>query len=72
MLGDPHTQEDFTDLLGMSLVHVNRALRSLAAANRVHYKVGQVQILGFEQLARVAGFDSGYLYFTQRTDILPR
>lgn len=72
VLSIPLTQEDFADLLGMSLIHVNRTLRSLAAANLVHYKVGQVQILDFEKLARVAGFDSGYLHFTQRTDILPR
>ena len=72
LLSIPLTQEDFADLLGMSPIHVNRTLRSLAGAGLVHYKIGQVQILDLEGLARIAGFDQGYLHFTQRSDILPR
>jgi CRP-like cAMP-binding protein len=72
VLAIPLTQEDFADLLGMSPIHVNRTLRSLAGAALVHYKVGQVQILDLEGLARIAGFDKGYLHFTQRSDVLPR
>jgi CRP-like cAMP-binding protein len=72
VLAIPLTQEDFADLLGMSPIHVNRTMRSLAGAGLVHYKVGQVQILDLEGLARTAGFDRGYLHFTQRSDVLPR
>lgn len=68
----PLTQEDFADLLGMSSIHVNRTLRTLAGDGLVHYKVGQVEILDLKGLELVAGFDKGYLHYTQRSDALRR
>lgn len=68
----PMTQADFADMLGMSLIHVSRTFRSLVQADLISYRAGQIDILDYGRLQRVAGFDSGYLHFTQRKDVFGR
>lgn len=68
----PMTQADFADMLGMSLIHVSRTFRSLVHLDLISYRAGQIDILDFERLQRVAGFDTGYLHFTQRKDAFGR
>ena len=60
--GFPVTQVDLGDMLGLSPVHVNRTLKSLRLANLVTLDRGQVHILDWQKLARVADFDSRYLF----------
>ena len=60
--GFPVTQVDLGDMLGLSPVHVNRTLKSLRLANLIGVNRGQVHILAWQKLARVAEFDSRYLF----------
>lgn len=60
--GFPVTQVDLGDMLGLSPVHVNRTLKSLRLANLIGVDRGKVHILDWQKLARVADFDSRYLF----------
>lgn len=61
----PLTQEDLADTLGLSTVHVNRTLRALRAEQLIEASNGTVRILDMPGLEHAAGFDSGYLHFTE-------
>lgn len=61
----PLTQEDLADTLGLSAVHVNRTLRKLRAEGLIETSPSSVRILDIKGLERVAGFDAGYLHFTE-------
>ena len=63
----PLTQEDLADTLGLSTVHVNRTLRALRADKLIESINGTVRILDMTGLERAAGFDGGYLHFTEVT-----
>ncbi|MEQ9811353.1 MAG: Crp/Fnr family transcriptional regulator [Azospirillaceae bacterium] len=62
----PVTQEDLADTLGLSAVHVNRTLRQLRAEQLIKLEDHHLRILDMKGLERVAGFDSGYLHFTEQ------
>ena len=62
----PVTQEDLADTLGLSAVHVNRTLRKLRGEQLIATDVNQIRILDMKGLERVAGFDDGYLHFTEQ------
>ncbi len=68
----PLTQADFADILGMSLIHVSRTIRALTQAGLITYKSGMVTIHDVPRLEKLAGFDAGYMHFTQRKDIFGR
>ena len=57
----PLTQQIIADALGLSVVHVNRTLRQLAAEGLLTVKRESVSLLDLEQLLRVTGFDEDYL-----------
>lgn len=57
----PLTQVQMADLLGLSLVHVNRRLQELRATGLVEWKGGMVSINDFAALAQLADFDATYL-----------
>ena len=57
----PLTQQVIADALGLSVVHVNRTLRQLAAEGLLAVKRESVTLLDLEQLLRVTGFDEDYL-----------
>ena len=59
------TQVDLGDMLGLSPVHVNRTLKSLRLANLISVNRGQVHILEWQKLARVAEFDPRYLFIDE-------
>lgn len=56
----PATQEMLADALGLSVVHVNRTLRSLREAGIVTVWSGRVTISDFESLRVLAGAENGY------------
>lgn len=57
----PLTQMQLGDLLGLSVVHINRKLRELRSTRLVEWKGGLVFINDFEALAELAEFDATYL-----------
>ena len=61
----PVTQEDLGDTLGLSVVHVNRTLRRLSTDGLIAREHGLVRILDMGRLQQVAGFEDGYLHFTE-------
>jgi CRP-like cAMP-binding protein len=65
----PLTQADFADILGMSLIHVSRTFRALTQLGLITYRSGLVTIHDVPRLEKLAGFDAGYMHFTQRKDI---
>lgn len=64
----PLTQDDIADTLGLSLVHTNKVLRWLEKQEIISFRHGTLSIINLNALYRTAGFDDGYLYFTQRND----
>jgi CRP-like cAMP-binding protein len=66
----PLIQEDFADILGISVIHVLRTFKRLAEAGAVEYRSRRLILLDPGKLRRIAGFDDGYLHFTQRRDAL--
>jgi len=64
----PLIQEDFADILGISVIHIVRTFKRLALENTVEYRTRKLIIRDLEKLQRIGGFESGYLYFTQRPD----
>ena len=61
----PLTQEDFADILGTSLVHTNKTLRSLDRDGIIQFRQGLLRIIDRRQLEHTAGFERGYLHFTR-------
>jgi CRP-like cAMP-binding protein len=61
----PLTQEDFADILGTSLVHTNKTLRSLDRDGIIRFRQGLLRIGDRRRLERTAGFERGYLHFTR-------
>lgn len=57
----PITQAELADILGMSLVHVNRTLQYLRRRGLVIWKNGTVTLPDLHQLALAADFDPTYL-----------
>ncbi|MEX0759076.1 MAG: Crp/Fnr family transcriptional regulator [Tistlia sp.] len=66
----PITQEDLADTLGLSAVHVNRTLRQLRAEGLIELGTSHVRVLSKQGLEAVAGFDEGYLHFTEVQHLL--
>jgi CRP-like cAMP-binding protein len=58
----PLTQTDLADVLGLSMVHVNRIVKKLRSDNLVNWSGPSVTILDWARLCDVAEFDAGYLY----------
>lgn len=57
----PLTQEQLADILGLSIVHVNRTLQELRRTGLVVWQGSAVAIIDFDGLAELAGFDPVYL-----------
>jgi len=58
----PLTQEDLSDALGMTPVHVNRVLKRLREEGLMTFKRQQISILDVRKLQEAAGFDVRYLH----------
>ncbi len=67
MTGDtietPLNQEDFADILGISVIHVNRTFRRLSEEKIAEYRKGQIELLDRPRLVELSAFDPGYLHF---------
>jgi CRP-like cAMP-binding protein len=60
----PLTQEDLSDALGLTTVHVNRILKRLREQGMMTFKRQQISILDVRKLQAAAGFDPSYLHLT--------
>lgn len=58
----PVTQVDIADATGMSAVHVNRSLQDLRGRELIQFASGQMTILDWAALKRLAGFEADYLH----------
>lgn len=58
----PLTQTDLGEACGLTGVHVNRTLRGLREDGLLAFRNGEVTILDYNRLARVAEFEADYLY----------
>ncbi|HEY5796861.1 MAG TPA: Crp/Fnr family transcriptional regulator [Bosea sp. (in: a-proteobacteria)] len=61
----PVTQYDLADMMGLSLVHVNRVLKSLKRTDYFTWEAGRVHIRDFDALAKLGDFDPTYLNLTR-------
>lgn len=57
----PITQNELADVLGLSLVHVNRTLRSLRQRGLIRWEGDRIYIDNWDGLAELAEFDPTYL-----------
>lgn len=64
----PLTQEELADILGISIVHTNKTLRSLERAEILSFRNGLLVVRNHAMLRKEAGFEDGYLHFTKRGD----
>jgi CRP-like cAMP-binding protein len=62
----PLTQADLADVSGLTSVHVNRMLRRLRDEELMIFRGGEVTILDWDRLQRVAEFTTDYLYLDRR------
>lgn len=58
----PLNQEDFADILGISVIHVNRTFRRLSEEKTAEYRKGQIDLLNRDRLVELSGFDPAYLH----------
>ncbi|MEQ1607534.1 MAG: Crp/Fnr family transcriptional regulator [Hyphomonadaceae bacterium] len=59
----PLNQEDFADILGISVIHVNRTFRRLSEEKIAEYRKGTVDLLDRTRLAEISAFDAAYLHY---------
>jgi CRP-like cAMP-binding protein len=71
VLSLPLIQEDFADILGISVIHIVRTFKRLAELGAVEYRSRKLMLLDTAKLRRIAGFDGDYLHFSQRKDVRP-
>lgn len=64
----PVTQQLLADVLGLSTVHVNRTLRQMQSDGLIRVLTNrgmEMDIQDYDRLCHIAGFDDGYLHFTE-------
>ncbi len=64
----PMSQEDFADVLGISIVHMNKTLRGLERDGVIAFRNAILAVMDRDRLEAEAGFEAGYLHFTRRAD----
>jgi CRP-like cAMP-binding protein len=57
----PLTQADLADVLGLSVVHVNRMLQQLRGDGLIELRQARLKVLDRRRLVGAADFDAGYL-----------
>lgn len=60
------TQEELSECLGLTSVHVNRTLKELREGRLVEFRGSRVSIGDLARLRHVAEFDPAYLYLEKR------
>lgn len=58
----PVTQVELGDILGLSVVHVNRSLQDLRAGGAVSWHDEQICVRDWDRLKQIAEFDDDYLH----------
>lgn len=58
----PMTQDQIADATGLTPIHVNRMLQALAADGLVSRDRRNIEILDWDRMRAVAGFDAAYLH----------
>ena len=58
----PITQTELADTVGLTNVHVNRALQELRATNLIEFRSGVLTIHNVDQLRDMSDFNSNYLH----------
>lgn len=71
MLIVPLIQEDFADILGISIIHVVRTFKRLSELGAVEYRSRRLVLKDTAKLQEIAGFEGEYLHFSQRKDLRP-
>ena len=64
----PISQDDFADILGISIVHMNKTLRAMERDGVVSFRNSMLVVMDRSRLESEAGFEDGYLHFTKRED----
>lgn len=59
----PLTQEELSDAMGLTPVHIGRVLKRLRQEGLMTFQRQQIVITDIARLRRVAGFDPNYLHF---------
>ena len=67
----PLIQEDFADILGISIIHVVRTFKRLSELGAVEYRSRRLVLKDTAKLQEIAGFEGEYLHFSQRKDVRP-
>lgn len=57
----PLTQDDLADVLGLTIVHINRKLQELRHDDLIKLRSKRLTIQNLRELQQIAGFDSAYL-----------
>ncbi len=57
------TQTDLADATGLSLVHVNKTIKKLKERGLIAMRQGKLQMLDWNGMKELAGFDPAYLHF---------
>lgn len=68
----PISQDEMADILGISVVHTNKTLRSMERDEILSFRNNILMVNDADRLNLEAGFDAGYMHFTQRKDLLAR
>ncbi|MEE2793679.1 MAG: Crp/Fnr family transcriptional regulator [Pseudomonadota bacterium] len=66
------TQEQLADVLGLTVVHVNRTMRDLRAMNLIEWRSQRLKVIDWPGLVRIARFDASYLQVEQKAGALPK
>lgn len=61
----PFSQELIGEVLGLTIVSINRASQALRARDLIHMQRGRVQVLDWDGLARFGQFDGTFLHLRQ-------
>ena len=61
------TQDELSQCLGITAVHVNRTLKDLRATGLLDFRGGRVTLKDVAAVRRLADFDPGYLYLERRS-----
>lgn len=60
----PLTQRLLADVLGLSVVHLNRTMRRLQNDGLIRIRHALIEVLDVDRLHELAGFDPAYLYWS--------
>lgn len=58
----PMTQEELSDAVALTPIHVSRTLKSLAEEGYISRKIRSIRIIDWHGLVKVGDFDAGYLH----------